>query len=93
MTVRVLHGWKMLDKGTIPLGTDSDVRRTLDERIREAMRRLSNDLDIDLEEDTGYFSKDIEYDEWDEFEDALPPSDPKNTLILDKPFWFSFFML
>jgi|TARA_B100000085_G_scaffold244867_1_gene237628 hypothetical protein len=68
---------EMLDKGTIPLGTDSDVRRTLDERIREAMRRLSNDLDIGLEEDTGYFSKDIEYDEFDEFEDALPPSDPK----------------
>ena len=30
------------------------------------MRKPSNDLDIDLEEDTGYFSKDIEYDEWDE---------------------------
>ena len=61
------------------MGTDSDVRRTLDERIREAMRRLSNDLDIDLEEDTGYFSKDIEYDEWDEFEDALPPTSKRYT--------------
>lgn len=33
--------------------------------VCDAIQRLSNDLDIDLEEDTGYFSKDIEYDEWD----------------------------
>lgn len=70
---------KMIDEESIPLGEPGarvPIDQNIDQRIRDAMERLAEQYDLDFEEhdEEWGFSKDEEYDD---FYDAEPPTDPK----------------
>jgi len=69
---------KMIDDETIPLGEPGariPIDQNIDERIRDTMQRLAQQYDLDFDEHEDYgFGKD---EEFDDFYDAVVPTDPK----------------
>ena len=69
----------MITEKSIPLGKNIEMNKNLDERIKDAMRKLAHDFNLEYLDDEQYYEEtgiDLEEDV-DNFLDAVPPKDKK----------------